>query len=321
MDTDTASFEGDLKRRKALLEDLGGISNAATQVKNSEWMYMLEEETRQSLSIEGYFATEKELKDVLHGRKRSPEILNYYRAAQSMYDLALQYYREEDQTRLDVPLVAHVHSELFRDLTDNRGRFRQASIEVQGARVNPPEFDIAEYIRVWNILSLAFLKDRPILNALTRIHTLFESIHPFSDGNGRVGRILLNYLGVSMGFPLIIIKGTDEEERQRYYRALETADVGFHEGFPSANTKAIKSRLEQGNFEPLERLFYENLLPRLDRVTAAALENQESLMELEKLAPHYGVKEGTLRQWVHRGKLIAVRRGRKLYSHPRLYLN
>ena len=49
-----------LPQRKSLFVALGGLPE--TIVKNSEWLYMLEEETRQSLSIEGYFATEQELK-------------------------------------------------------------------------------------------------------------------------------------------------------------------------------------------------------------------------------------------------------------------
>ena len=53
---------------------------------------MLEEDTRHSLSIEGFFATEEELKAVLQGKKTQPEILNYYRTSQFMYDLGLQYY-------------------------------------------------------------------------------------------------------------------------------------------------------------------------------------------------------------------------------------
>jgi excisionase family DNA binding protein len=50
------------------------------------------------------------------------------------------------------------------------------------------------------------------------------------------------------------------------------------------------------------------------------LERQESLMEFKELAPRMKVQESTLRQWVHRGKLIAVRRGKKLYSHSRLFV-
>ena len=60
---------------------------------------MIKEETRQSLSIEGYFATDAELKAVLSGRKTGIEILNYFRAAQGVYDLALQNHRDAETQR------------------------------------------------------------------------------------------------------------------------------------------------------------------------------------------------------------------------------
>jgi len=306
-----------IPERKALLDDLGGLPE--TTVQNTEWLYMLEEDTRQSLSIEGYFATDQELEAVLAGRKTAPEIANYFRAAQAMYDFALQYYRDHI-VRLDVPLVRHIHSELFREMDARRGEFRRAGIHIHGAKVQPPEFDVELYVRTALALSVRFLQELPILSALARAHTLFESIHPFSDGNGRVGRILLNYAAISLGYPPIIIKGWTPEERRRYYHALEAADRGFHEGFPDPEPHALEARLHDGNFAPLELLLCEGLLPRLDRIAAIALEQHEPLLDFKELAARLGVKEVTLRLWIHRGKLIAIKRGKKLYSHPRLIL-
>ncbi len=306
-----------LPQRKKLYVALGGLPETA--VKNSEWLYMLAEETRQSLSIEGYFATEQELKAIMKGRKTAPEILNYYRTAQTLYDLASQQYSEGDLP-LSMALVRHIHSELFRDLSAERGSFRKKSIQIHGAKVHPPEHDIDEYMRAWLSLSQDVLERLPILAALARIHTLFESIHPFEDGNGRAGRIILNYLAISNGYLPIIIKGFQKEERGRYYQALERADQGFHQGFPGPQPEALRKRLEEGDFGPLEALLCEGLSPWLDKMIVTNLERQEPLLEFKALAPQMGVQESTLRQWVHRGKLIAVKRGKKLYSHPRLLL-
>lgn len=310
-----------LEKRKALLDELGGLPS--TIVENKEWLYMLEEETRHSLSIEGFFATEEELKAILGGRKSKPEILNYYRTAQTLYDLGLQYYRDQ-MLWLNLPLVRHIHSELFREvgfLSSYRGLFRQGAITIQGAKVKPPVLDLEEYIRVFCKFSVHCLENYSILSALALIHTLFESIHPFEDGNGRVGRILLNYLAVSQGYPPIVIKGIQKEERERYYQALESADRGFHEGFPAPQIESLEQRLKLGEFQPLEQLLYEGLKPRLDQMVATTLELKQPLLEFKDLAVHFGVKEGTLRQWVSRDKLIAIKRGNKLMSHPNLYLS
>jgi Fic family protein len=306
-----------LDRRKALLDSLGGLPEGV--VENSEWLYMLEEETRHSLSIEGHFATEQDLKAVLEGRKTAPEMLNYHRTAQSVYDLALQQ-RREDTLRLDMAVVRHIHSELFRALSARRGEFRLGAIRIQGAGVQPPAFDVESYIRAWMHLSHDLLETLPLIAALARLHALFESIHPFEDGNGRDGRILMNYLAISKGYPAIVIKGFTKEDRTRYYGSLEAADSGFHRGFPEAEPAALRQRLDEGQFEPIEQLFCEGMLPRLDRIIVTAQARQEPLAELKGLAAQLGVQESTLRQWVHRGKLLAIKRGKKLYSHARLVL-
>ena len=72
---------------------------------------------------------------------------------------------------------------------------------------------------------LAEVQDFPADKALTAaayFHAKFENIHPFADGNGRVGRLAMNYLLVLHGHPPIIIH---EEDRRAYYDALEAWDT------------------------------------------------------------------------------------------------
>ena len=63
---------------------------------------------------------------------------------------------------------------------------------------------------------------KDVLTAAAYFHAKFENIHPFVDGNGRVGRLTMNYLLVLHGHPPIIIH---EEDRRRYYEALEAWDT------------------------------------------------------------------------------------------------
>lgn len=73
---------------------------------------------------------------------------------------------------------------------------------------------------------LAEVQEIPAEKALTAaayFHAKFENIHPFADGNGRTGRLTMNYLLVFHGHPPIIIH---EEDRKAYYAALEAWDEG-----------------------------------------------------------------------------------------------
>ncbi|WP_161883810.1 Fic family protein [Deinococcus alpinitundrae] len=307
----------DLTRRLAKLVELGGLPPVG--VRNDEWLYMLQEETRQSLSIEGYFATDAQLKAVLGGRRSGPEILNYFRAAQGLYDLALQYHRE-GEVLVNLAMIRHIHSELFRELDERRGLFRTGGIQISGAKVRPPEHDAEAYVRTWLELIPFVLGRFTALEAFARLHVSFEAIHPFRDGNGRVGRILLNYLAISLGWPPIIIKGTEASDRARYYAALEAGDLGFQSSFPRPSRTAMERALDEGDFGPMQDLLADGVLPQLDILLAAAVEATSPLQPLSELAQGFGVQEATLRQWVTRGQLVAVKRGRKLYSHSLLRL-
>ncbi len=66
------------------------------------------------------------------------------------------------------------------------------------------------------------VKPENVLTAAAYFHAKFENIHPFADGNGRVGRLAMNYLLVLHGHPPIIIH---EEDRKEYYAALEAWDT------------------------------------------------------------------------------------------------
>lgn len=66
------------------------------------------------------------------------------------------------------------------------------------------------------------LKQENALTAAAYFHVKFENIHPFADGNGRTGRLSMNYLLVMLGHPPIVVH---EEDRKEYYAALEAWDT------------------------------------------------------------------------------------------------
>lgn len=115
-----------------------------------------------------------------------------------------------------------------RQATDREGpgAFREHDIEpFPGGMRSPAWPDVPALVRNWvdDAQALRELEDRTPIEALAEQHARFEQIHPFLDGNGPTGRLVLNLLLVRLGIPpAIIYKG----DRGRYLAALRRADQG-----------------------------------------------------------------------------------------------
>ncbi len=311
-----------LEERRTLLKAFGGLDLDLIQVANEEWLYMLQEDTRHSLALEGYFTDERELRQVLSGKKEAAEVLNYFRTAQFVYEQAFQD-ALEGVWHLDLAFINNLHGQLFRNTPLERERGKPADgVErrIQGAKVVPP-LEATDYLRAF-VQVAQTLMERPVLEALAKAQALFEAIHPYRDGNGRVGRLLLNYLAIRRGLPPVVIKGLDPKDRKAYYEALERADRGLQGGFPSPTPKALRQALDKGEWMPLALLLGESLLARLDRVVSLALMRFADLKPLDEVARDLGVSRPQLYVWAARGRLVVYRPGGKgpLLSHPWLFL-
>lgn len=106
------------------------------------------------------------------------------------------------------------------------GSFREHDIEPFPGEMRPPEWtEVPMLVSDWITDAQALRKadESTIAEALARLHARFEQIHPFLDGNGRTGRLILNLLLIRLGYPpAIIYKG----DRSRYLAALRRADRG-----------------------------------------------------------------------------------------------
>jgi Fic family protein len=77
-------------------------------------------------------------------------------------------------------------------------------------------FDSDDYV-VRSIM--AGFSEEQILKAVKQFHIEFENIHPFADGNGRVGRMLFNWHRVTLGFPILVIKAAERENYYKWFRS------------------------------------------------------------------------------------------------------
>ena len=119
--------------------------------------------------------------------------------------------------------------EIHRLLTHNilwkyAGAFRDVQVYVRGANFTPakPEDVEPEFKKLMLWYRQNKKKYHPVIVA-AYFHHVFESIHPFRDGNGRVGRLMLNFILRKNGFPMVDIKYRD---RSDYYSALTSANDG-----------------------------------------------------------------------------------------------
>nr|WP_301952443.1 MULTISPECIES: Fic family protein [unclassified Rathayibacter] len=112
------------------------------------------------------------------------------------------------------------------------GNWRRHEIHPFAGGMQPPAFTlVAAEIGGWvdranslrGRLNNGDLAIAQVPEALARLHREYETIHPFIDGNGRSGRLLLNLLLIRLGWPPAIIL---KEQRSRYLRALQRSDEG-----------------------------------------------------------------------------------------------
>jgi Fic family protein len=121
---------------------------------------------------------------------------------------------------INIDFIINTHKQLIKDV-DERTGFRRHDVRVIKSR-----FDSAPYFRIEKEMQelINWFKENKKLNPFvlaTIFHHKFEKIHPFSDGNGRTGRLLLNYILIKNNYPPIIIT---KKNRDKYLQALESAD-------------------------------------------------------------------------------------------------
>ena len=123
---------------------------------------------------------------------------------------------------LNIDTMLLLHKMLISNIRDDiAGRFRNENEFVRvGSHIAPNPQEIEE--RIKKMLSeYNAINYENIIKRIARLHLTFEYIHPFVDGNGRIGRVINNYLLIREGFVPINIKFI---ERENYYQAFKDFD-------------------------------------------------------------------------------------------------
>jgi Fic family protein len=308
-----------ISERFDLLRNLGGLPEP--ELINEEWLYILKEETRNSILIEGFFVSEEELEGVLASgkplKRSQEEALNYYRAARFLYGLAYENYKSR-KFFFGIPLIRQTSKAI-----GAKGEYRKGDSRITGAKIVPPP---GLFVNDWIVLFEEYVNQSfnggDFIGFLAKQHVIFETIHPFDDGNGRTGRIILNYLLISAGYPPVILKG-DEENKKKYYKALEQADYVLRRltEIPFSR-QDVQNALEGMNASLLENLISESLRANFDRILIRLLEEKEQikLKPAQEVGKALNYSPDSIRTLISRGKFIAVKRGKEWFTHETLLL-
>lgn len=118
-------------------------------------------------------------------------------------------------------MFASIDKHRYHDNNERAGSFKQKDYCVGKYSVGVPPDEVESYL--CDLLeTIGDVTPNNVLKMATIFHCYFENIHPFADGNGRVGRWLLNYFLVLNNHPPIVIRG---EHKEKYYECLERFDV------------------------------------------------------------------------------------------------
>lgn len=299
-------------RLEGAIEELRSRLGGLPSPKESEsiWSDIWHLEAHHSTALEGNTLVLREVEALLdQGRavgakplKEYLEVKGYGEAARWVYGQALEAGDWSDGQLINVTELRNIHHVAMSPVwevephpsagqDESPGSFRRHDIRPFGAGMTPPPWPevpaaaadwVAEVVSLGHTLATTQSLTAPLPEELARLHSSFEQVHPFLDGNGRTGRLALNLVLVRLGYPPVIIF---KKQREAYLQALQRSDACDHGSLGELIARAM--------LENLNRFIVPNLAGPARLVPLASLANDEFTI-------------AALRQAAQRGRLDAV---------------
>ena len=219
------------------------------EVKRLQEEFMVEF-TYNSNAIEGNTLTLKETAMVLDGMTIDQKPLKDHLEAVGHRDAFLYI---QDIAKQELPLsefvIKNIHSLVLMNQPEDKGIYRKIPVRIMGAYTEP----VQPYLIEPKMTELLAANEEhkitmSVIERIARFHLEFEGIHPFIDGNGRTGRLIMNLDLIRNGYPAINVKFAD---RKKYYDAF---DAYFRDGNAEEMTELIAGYVNQRLDEYLEIL-------------------------------------------------------------------
>ncbi len=251
------------------------------------------EATYHSNAIEGNTLTLAETELVLeygmtidgHPLREHYEVTNHAKAYDAMERLS--------RNPIDLETVLFLHRLVKAQIDEDAGQLRTGPVHIRGASFTPhPAKEVPLYLAQWVrwLTSNQALAYEPVTRAAIAHHD-FESLHPFFDGNGRVGRLLLNIMLIQEGYPPALVL---RDWRQRYIIALQHASAGNYHGIIDLIGQAVELSL--------------------DRYLQSCTDATAHLLSMKELAAVFETSVDYLGQLARTGKFDAKKRGSYWYA-------
>ena len=228
-----------IDKKKKELDNRRPLTEGEMERLNEEFAV---EYTYNSNAIEGNTLTLRETDLVLRGLTIDGKPLKDHMEAvghKEAFEFVSELVKQNEP--LSEHIIKQIHFLVLVGNKDDRGVYRRVPVRIMGAKHEPVQPYMIEP-KMEELLKKLMEGKEHIITKLARFHIEFEGIHPFIDGNGRTGRLLVNLELMKAGYPPIDIKFTD---RMEYYKAFDE----YH---------------EKNNLSAMEKLFAGYVNSRLD---------------------------------------------------------
>jgi len=179
--------------------------------------------TYNSNKIEGSTLSENETADIMFNNQALPnkslieqlEVKNHQVALQYLFNFLLK------NKIINKELILKLHAILMNGVRDDAGLFRNHGVRIIGSNI-----PTANYLKLPELMDNLVVdinqKNNDIIYLVSIIHGRFEQIHPFSDGNGRIGRLIMTAMLLKENLTPAVIQ---QENKRQYYNYLNKAQL------------------------------------------------------------------------------------------------
>lgn len=284
------------------------------------WSDIWHLEAHHSTALEGNTLVLREVERLLdQGKAVGAKPLKEYMEVKGYGDAASWVYREAMgagdravDALISIQEVRHIHHLVMKlvwdvaphphaDDFEAPGSFRRHDIAPFGEGMTPPAWPLVpaamdEWVQTVNAVEPRIGSGTNVSELMAEVHNAFERIHPFIDGNGRTGRLVLNLILVRLGYPPVVIL---KEQRQEYLRAMQQADAG--------DCGHLGEILARAMIDNLNRFIIPNVAGPAKLVPLAALVDDELSLVALRAAARRGRLDAYQRsdgQWLSSRKAV-----------------